>query len=323
MSDFKTLKGLFIKHVSSDPSNLIEGQIWYNTTTLQLKIAPEIGAWASEGNLTEERIAGGGFGTSTAAAVAGGATGAPTTAIQNTEEYNGSSWANGGDLGTGRANDTGAAGPQTGGVIAGGASVNTENYDGSSWSEQPNMNTARSYAFGALQGTQTAFYKAGGIVGTTRQNITEEYDGSSWTSGGNLNTTRGQGGGTGTLTAGLAACGYTGTAPTNATEEYNGTAWANGNNMGASLIEPSVAGTQAVAILSGGDPSVTACFEYDGTNWASSPAMANGRNLHATAGVISTGSLAIGGINPSGPNNKLTATEEYTKVGTARSVDTS
>ena len=33
MSDFKSLKGLYIKHVSSDPSNLIEGQIWYNTTT--------------------------------------------------------------------------------------------------------------------------------------------------------------------------------------------------------------------------------------------------------------------------------------------------
>ena len=47
MSDFKTLKGLYIKHRSSDPSNLIEGEIWYNTTTQTLKVAPQIGTWAT------------------------------------------------------------------------------------------------------------------------------------------------------------------------------------------------------------------------------------------------------------------------------------
>ena len=42
MSDFRTLKGLYIKHISSDPSNLVAGDIWYNTTTQTLKIAPLI-----------------------------------------------------------------------------------------------------------------------------------------------------------------------------------------------------------------------------------------------------------------------------------------
>ena len=55
MSEFKTLKGLFIKHVSSDPANPIHGQIWYNTTTQTLKVAPEISAWAAGGSLNNRR----------------------------------------------------------------------------------------------------------------------------------------------------------------------------------------------------------------------------------------------------------------------------
>ena len=56
MSDFRTLKGLFIKHVSSDPSNLIEGQIWYNTTSNALKFASLSGAWTSGGNWLMARL---------------------------------------------------------------------------------------------------------------------------------------------------------------------------------------------------------------------------------------------------------------------------
>ena len=56
MSDFKSLKGLYIKHVSSDPSNLIEGQIWYNTTSQTLNVAPAITAWSSGGNINTARM---------------------------------------------------------------------------------------------------------------------------------------------------------------------------------------------------------------------------------------------------------------------------
>ena len=40
MANYKTEHGFEIKHRSSDPSNPIEGEIWYNTTTQTLKIAP-------------------------------------------------------------------------------------------------------------------------------------------------------------------------------------------------------------------------------------------------------------------------------------------
>ena len=56
MSDFKTLKGLYIKNRSSDPANPIEGEIWYNTTTGTLKVAPKLAAWSSGGNLNTGRI---------------------------------------------------------------------------------------------------------------------------------------------------------------------------------------------------------------------------------------------------------------------------
>ena len=51
MATYRTLKGLYIKHVSSDPSNLAAGDIWYNSTSQTLKVAPLLAAWAAGGNM--------------------------------------------------------------------------------------------------------------------------------------------------------------------------------------------------------------------------------------------------------------------------------
>ena len=72
MSEFKTLKGLYIKHVSSDPPSPIAGQIWYNTSSQTLKIAPKIAAWASGGAYNTNRYGCGGFGPVSAALICGG-----------------------------------------------------------------------------------------------------------------------------------------------------------------------------------------------------------------------------------------------------------
>ena len=139
MSDFKTLKGLYIKHVSSDPSNLIEGQIWYNTTSQTIKVAPLIEAWASGGDLGTARYELGSAGTQTAALGFGGNTpaGSPTK-TNATEEYGGSSWTAGGALGTARYAIAGC-GTQTAALGFGGFDASppgltaTEEYDGSTW----------------------------------------------------------------------------------------------------------------------------------------------------------------------------------------------
>ena len=39
MADYKAIKGWTIQTVSSDPSNLIAGQVWYNSTLGKIKAA--------------------------------------------------------------------------------------------------------------------------------------------------------------------------------------------------------------------------------------------------------------------------------------------
>ena len=38
MAAYRTFKGVYILKVSSDPSTLIEGMVWYNTTTGETKL---------------------------------------------------------------------------------------------------------------------------------------------------------------------------------------------------------------------------------------------------------------------------------------------
>ena len=125
MSDFKTLKGLFIKHVSSDPSNLIEGQIWYNTTSQTIKVAPAIAAWAAGGNLTTARYMLAGCGTQTAGLTAGGYTGSNLKQIQKYQFDTSNNSTNVGDL---------TAGPNSGYTRNGsGSSSTTYGYRAGGW----------------------------------------------------------------------------------------------------------------------------------------------------------------------------------------------
>jgi len=49
MSSYKTEHGGKIQNTSSDPSNPIEGQVWWNTTTSTLKVRAGTlaGVWSS------------------------------------------------------------------------------------------------------------------------------------------------------------------------------------------------------------------------------------------------------------------------------------
>ena len=84
MTTYKDIKGTSIEVVSSDPSNPVVGQIWYNTTSNTLK-GLEFGAaaWSTGGALTTARISLGGAGTQTASLAFGG-----SETPNATEEYN-------------------------------------------------------------------------------------------------------------------------------------------------------------------------------------------------------------------------------------------
>ena len=40
MATYRGISGFNIKSLASDPSNLVEGEIWYNSTSGTLKVAP-------------------------------------------------------------------------------------------------------------------------------------------------------------------------------------------------------------------------------------------------------------------------------------------
>ena len=78
MATYKEIHGTQIEAVSSDPSNPVQGQMWYNSTSGQLKGHVKVlsGSWASGGTLNTSpgRFQLGGAGTQTAALAFGGGT---------------------------------------------------------------------------------------------------------------------------------------------------------------------------------------------------------------------------------------------------------
>ena len=68
MATYKEIRGTQIEAVATDPSNPVEGQVWYNTTSNVLKgqTITAAGAWSSVNNLNTARYSGGGAGTTTA-----------------------------------------------------------------------------------------------------------------------------------------------------------------------------------------------------------------------------------------------------------------
>ena len=88
MSEYKKIHGIHIQALDTDPSNLGSGQVWYNTTSNQLKITAvsTSGSWATGGNMGTTRYALAGAGTQTAGLGFGGYTFNATNA---TEEYAG------------------------------------------------------------------------------------------------------------------------------------------------------------------------------------------------------------------------------------------
>jgi hypothetical protein len=91
MATYKGIQGFTIQNLSADPSNPIEGQVWYNSTSNVWKVeeATTAGAWATGGSLNTARYALAGAGTQTSALAFGGNDPTRTGA---TEEYNGATW---------------------------------------------------------------------------------------------------------------------------------------------------------------------------------------------------------------------------------------
>src|SRR5210317_884252 len=109
MAGYNELRGLRVKYLSADPANPEDGQVWYNSTTGNLRVQGiGVAAWSSAAPLNTAIYYNTGAGIQTAALSFQGAAGADPTTTTQTEEYNGSGWSIGGALPAARRSGMGA-----------------------------------------------------------------------------------------------------------------------------------------------------------------------------------------------------------------------
>ena len=332
MSNYRELKGYNVKSVSSDPSNLKLGQIWYNSTLGSIKVAPKLDSWAAGGSLNTARgyLSAASAGTQNATLGFGG-NAPPAAQMNNSESYNGSTWTATPTLNAGRRM-LGGAGTQTAALAFGGfrdspagppftgKGTVTEDFDGSSWTTAPATMGTGVNLFASF-GTNTAAVAATGTEGTQ----TQLYNGSAWTtSPASVNTGRFDLAGAGTQTAGVIFGGLTPPSgppytASSATEEWSGSSWTTGGALNTARRGPGGAGTQTAALAAGGGPPyVNATEVYDGTSWTNKTSLTTTRGSTAGAGAQAAG-LIFGGHKPAAANE----TEEFTFDATPRTVDVS
>ena len=330
MASYKTVRGDTIQSFSSDPSNPLEGQVWYNSTSNVLKgYASVAGAWATGGVLPNYNGNYGACGTLSASIIAGGYNG-PVGKLNATVEYDGTSWTAVNNLPALRDWNS-CFGILTAAVNVGGIATppgvhqaTVEEYDGTNWTAVTALPTA-------IVGEGTAGALTAGLVmgGSTPSNVpgspaSFEYDGTNWTSGGVLTTGRYRtlGQSIGTQTAALYVGGLEGPAPGQAVEAYDGTSWTAGGSLNTARDLGGGNGIQTSALaVSGRGPGPTytttaVVEEYNGTSWTASTSVSTGRAYCSTTGsgagtVGNTESLFIGGAT-TGSTPDTTATEEWT-----------
>ena len=320
MAGYNELKGLRVKYLSADPANPEDGQVWYNSTTGNLRVQGiGVAAWSSAAPTINARSEASHGGTQTAAIISGGSPGNLTS----TEEYNGSGWSAGGALNTGRLKH-GGAGIQTATLVFGGVTTPpsvyqtvNESYDGTSWTEEADLSTAR-YNGGNGCGTQTSALYSGGWNGSNLDN-TEEWNGTSWTAGTAYPTIIRDFPLVGTQDAALGFGGYTppvGSATPGLANSYNGSTWTSVTAMNTGRANLTGGGIQTYAIGAGGyrTPTLapTANTEiWDGTSWTESADLATARrSLAGSKSGTASAFLGCTGYTAGSPAG-VSLTEEY------------
>ena len=319
MASYKEIHGTNIQVVSSNPSNPIDGQVWYNSTDKVLRAFKDIpSSWATGGNLNTARGQMSGAGTQTAALGFGGY--ASTGPVALTESYNGSSWTEVGDINSARRLAAGG-GTQTAALLAGGheppPTAYTETWNGSSWTEVGDLNEGRRQLAG--DGSTTSFLVYGGEPPQTEK--TESWNGSSWTEVADLNTRRSNAGAAGASnTSSLCFGGVKfnpgGDPPSGGAhnESWNGSSWTELADLNTPRYGVTGAGIATAALAMGGtqDPPVLAITEsWNGSAWTETADLSTARNIGDGGAGTNTVGLCFGGFEPSRSNK----TEEFSGGG--------
>jgi len=261
-------------------------------------------------------------GTIPAAVAFGGYTPGSPNATANSEEYNGTSWTEGNNLGTARW-DISGAGTQTAALVAGGgtpgSTANCEEYNGTSWAEQNNLNTQ---GRARTSGTQTAGMVSGrkDVPGITVN--CETYDGTSWTEVGNLNTARGApqqvGNSSNALNASGTQDGIGGVVNVGNVESWDGSSW----TEVANVLDDSRSGQGAGAydnmmLLNGSGATANNTQMWNGTAWVSGTATP----YNASGGGANGPSSAVIQSGGGDADATIEFTGETTAVNSAKTID--
>ena len=308
MADYSTIKGFTIQSLASDP---------YASEVLA-------GTWSSGNNVNTIRSQLGGCGLVTAGIIAAG-NGVPAlpATLDETEEYDGTSWAEKADLNSARESP-GVGGTQSAALCVAGWNgsiymTEVESWNGTSWTVSPAaLNSGRTYNI--VAGTSTAMITAGGGPGSL--DLTEIWNGSTWTETNDLNTGRTYMAGAGISTSAiLAGGGDPAPATTGKVETWDGTSWTEVSALarGATSSTRACMATNtpnATALFFGGSAPVVALTEsWDGTAWTEVADMGAAKDFGAGGG--GSGSSAFWATGKSSPGTKVNATEEFSAPSTA------
>ena len=305
MATYKGIQGYTVQKLSDDPTaSEAVGQLWYNSTSGDFKIATEgSGAWASGTPFNTGRAQLGCAGDTSTAVIFGGDQGAPAVAL--VESWNGTAWTEVQNLPAGTFRATGL-GTATAAMSVGGTPTPTVGavavkWDGTSWAATNSLNNARASMGGS--GTQTAGMVFGGGDYT---DYTEEFDGTCWSEEADLNGPARMAGAPsskGTTTASMYSGGETGPSPAtraaDESEKWDGTSWAEGNDLNTARKCGGSGITTAAMAYGGGSPAlgprVALTEVYDGTSWSEGADLATAVVWNSGLGAGSTSAFCMGG----------------------------
>jgi hypothetical protein len=312
MATYKGIQGFTIQNLSADPSNPIEGEMWYNSTSNVWKVEEltTAGAWASAPSLNSDHNYSQGVGTTTSdGQIAGGSPGGSTA----NELWNGTAWTTSTSFPTAfRAWGASTQGSSIASFYVGGIgpSNQTTNWDGSTWT------SSGAYPLTAWDiraaGTQTTGLAVGGYnnPATIETNVTNLYNGASWTSAPNWPISKRNHIAFGTQTAALAG---TGESPqVNTFASFNGSTWASEANYPVPLQAGTGSGVESAGIVTGGYDTapIATTNTYDGTTWTAQGNLGTARASLSSIGSVS-GAKAMSGVG------SPTSVEDYTGPGAA------
>jgi hypothetical protein len=310
MATYKGIKGFKVTSIAGDPTNKIEGDVYYDTTANTLKYVEGAGGtWATDTAVAFGRHSPGGTGTASAAIIFGGEYGPPWTSTGKTEEWNGSSWAEQNDMSHLRYSVCSIGRTTTDSICAAGyksavgfESGWTELYNGTAWSGLANVNTKR-YSLAGGAGTSSAGLMAGGDTCTC-----EEFNGTSWGTVNNLNNLCG---GSTTTGASTSAARQTGGSPSatngDQSEDYNGTSWSVSTSLNVGRGSAAgAAGTENATLYWGGcaSPGEGGCDvayyteKWNGTAWTELGDLPNKKQTAGTSTASATTALSATGWGP-------------------------